>query len=337
MLNEERMDRAQYIRCRSKPRGQTKKHKKNLEVFLTQVLHPFLDVLDLGAIQSMGLLNTYLRRKVKAYLETRFHNTIRPWIRRPLHFRVLMRRTAMVIGGSVPISMILRESWSPNDLNLYIPRWHMNKVMGHLTEREGYTVESYLLADTAGAPLDTSAARSFASFIKTSDNGVARISVTESRDLHAFSPIFQSNSTWAYNWITADAVTVAYPTLTLEKIGLTRCRKPLLGQEPTLKWRGRYRNERGFTPINQWEYRERCGQPCGGTCSARIRSTEDTLCLAMTFGEMGQRDFYNRRVWAIAGFSDINPCSNVECPFFSLSPQDMERRSGQIARCGSYS
>lgn len=321
--------------------GTTDHHGNAATLFFTRLLSPFLDYLDIGTVQLVGAVNRHLRYEVKRYIESRYHRTIRPWIKNPRAFRNEMRYSGSLIAGSVVIDMILREPWAPDDLNIYVPRHQAARLVSYLMHQEGYEADTFLRAEQSGIPsheLSNSSVHSVTRLIKRSNNEtIARIDITEAKDNYAFSPVLQSTSTWAYNWMTADGLTIAYPTLTLKKFGVSRKRHPLPGQRPTTQWKQKYVDARGFTSVTQRQWRG--DRPCGSTCRAKIRSTEDSSCLTILFGSNGDRSAYPLRVWAIKGLGSTLACqcSNIRCPFYRLTPWDVNAQSTQIFWNGSYS
>lgn len=324
-----------YTARRPKIRGYTRRHKANLESFLVNLLHDFLDQAGMDVVQLIGSLNRYLRAEVKTYLLRRYNNTIRPWIDDAASFRDHLRRSSSIIGGSVALDMALCETWTPKNMDIYTPRGNEYVIVTYLILYEGYDVDTYVSAPGPAAQHHESAILSISTLYKTNYNKDSmQINVIESTDPYAFSPLFQSSSTLGISWMTADAITIGYPTLTMYGLGMYRKRHNLWGQANTSDWKTKCLS-RGFKSISRSDWRG--PRSCGPVCRSKMRSTEDTLCLTLYFGKMIHRDHYQRRIWAIRGFRGGIACCNAHCPFYRLTAWDVNSQSGQIYFDGSYS
>lgn len=314
------------------------RHRANLESFLVNLLHDFLDTTDLDVVMLVSRLNRYLRQQVKTYLIRRYHVTIQPWIRDPLAFRTAMRKASAIIGGSVALKMILTEKWSAKNLNIYVPKDRTNDLIAYLIQHEGYEVSHFYTSEAILQPPSEVmgyAGRSFTRLYRADpSNQWVEIEIIESKDMFALSPIFQSNSTWGFNWLTADSVTSAYPILTMDRCGISRWRYKPLGQPAIYRWFLSYMRDRKFRDIAPSDWR--IFRACGSECVSRTRSTSDQHCLTTFFGKERHRESYHIRAWAFIYSKNNLKCENSFCPNYQRSPWEARPQNFQLFWQASY-
>ncbi|KAI6141934.1 hypothetical protein BKA82DRAFT_3925531, partial [Pisolithus tinctorius] len=120
-----------------------------------------------------------------------------------------------VVSGSCALHMLLpanETSWVPADLDIYVSCCHM-ACLAHLLG-SGYLIVHQRAVDAG--PYGSSSICSVISFA----NGQRSIDVIVSSTVAAVPPIFEFHSTAVMNFIAADHIYCAYPTLTLHKMSL---------------------------------------------------------------------------------------------------------------------
>lgn len=289
-----------------------------------------LDYFDLQELLRLSQVSHLFRDRVKSRLLTRFVRTLRRWVDGPTELRDVLRNTGSVVSGSTALAYALddndKEDWESNDLDIYTPVGEpCQDVLRHLTEQEGFELQPRPNADVPGAPppevdppidvlenYEGSAAfsrlRNVYKLSKDRDGKKVCIDVIEARGTSAIIPIFRFHSSLVMNYISADALFMAYPTLTLSGEFIVN-QKLNRFQLKSREWLDKYEG-RGF---KQWRVKQ--GKPCGSACYPLMRSTRDVACLQFTFGQEG--GVFDEAQWTMS-LEDFpmreGSCGNWCCP-----------------------
>lgn len=255
------------------------------ERILRLLLDEILDHVDLIVIQCMTQLSYALRVAVLGYLRRRINVALRPWITRPTEFRRALRETESLISGSVVLSIALRDPWFPNDLNIYSPLGESKDLLvAFLVHAEHYVINQVFAPNEKQYSLAPRNAHTITILHKLNYESPLHptiIKVVESPTLKATTPILQSTTTWAMNWLSSDGIGIAYPRMTFKHIGLRRTARHTVPDPQTIKdWNKKY-TDRAFRVLTRtkWSWD---GSPC---CGPGRRETNDPGCLSLTFGD----------------------------------------------------
>ncbi|KAI9059283.1 hypothetical protein FKP32DRAFT_1580279 [Trametes sanguinea] len=178
------------------------------------------DQLSLHTLQRLSSSCALLDGQIASYFGGRLSQRLEHFVRRPDHFVREMESTSAVISGSFALSIIFREDWMPEDLDVYVPdhSWfHMVAYLVHVeqytfTLRSPSTYDSY--AGVYAADASYSNIRSVARLYRSDGR---RIDVIQSPTGSALDPIAHFWMTAVMNYLTPRSFCVAYPSLTSAK------------------------------------------------------------------------------------------------------------------------
>lgn len=276
----------------------------------------------------MGQLSVTTRSRVAYYLIGRFHDTVRPWINHPGKFRKLLRQANSVLSGSIVLQYAMCLSWPSNNMDIYTPpgtpKW---VVFQYLTVKERYTMDA-LWTDHRGPPHYFSEYRddvlSVLQLTRTSVTPSKTITqvvkIVETTDPDPLNSLVSFNATWAMNWLSADAVGMAYPSDTLARRGTYCCIGTPEFTEAERKWLTSYRLRR-FSQLTRHDLINRA---CGAFCPALRRFVGDNKCLKLTFGYPNKCFISADPAWWFHGGCGCEmPCWDYQCPRWGLTGDDM--------------
>ena len=121
-----------------------------------------------------------------------------------------------VISGSAALHLLLPAAdtnWTLSDIDIYVPRRKYRKLETWISQK-GFCI--FYVGDWDASPYSYSEVDSRLTFA----NGRHAINVIASKMEAAFAPIFQSHSTVAMNFVSADQIFCAYPQLTLSYLSM---------------------------------------------------------------------------------------------------------------------
>lgn len=267
------------------------------------------------------------RRAVLEHLEHRLRLILARFVSKVEDFRMRMRSSRSIISGSSVFLFLnpdVAESWPypPRNLDIYTPvSEHVPMVM-HLATIEQYTVIEYRVLNS-----DYLGRRGIRVITKLS-KGDQFIDVVASATESAIFPMFFFHSTLVMNFLTADSIFCAYPSLTLGGRGLIQSRH-LVGPHrtdlcPTQKPSIIKCLLRGFI-LEYFPYQSSHRNPEGlhqcrssPICPHTVRNVADRGCLRMNFAipSLLGDSFFNGwdRHWDIAWRLGGRSCSGVNGP-----------------------
>lgn len=219
------------------------------------VVEPILDQTSLAAVHALMHTNLFWYHECRYYIRRMQTHLLRQYIANHDQFREIMRRTSSILTGSEILNFALHATEIPiiqaQDLNIYTTPLHFGSLIRYLRHVEGYYISPVPMLQGDWFSED--------SFLDDADFGIGyskdlvhtgrrkRIVVTCSPRLSATFSIAHAPSTLEMNYMTADRLVLAYPTLTLEGIGVL---SPIFGENHR---RDAYRRrviQRGLTLVS---------------------------------------------------------------------------------------
>ncbi|EIW52161.1 uncharacterized protein TRAVEDRAFT_53589 [Trametes versicolor FP-101664 SS1] len=143
-------------------------------------------------------IGSYMSRKLEAHLRRFVSNTH--------DFLHELEITCSVVSGSTALAVIFRLSWTPNDLDVYVPRdlfWH---VIAYLVNVENYTVSFLDISDYVSKKIHNVG--------RLSREGGQIIDVIQSESNSPLLPLTTFWNTALMNYVTPNSFCVSYPHLT---------------------------------------------------------------------------------------------------------------------------
>ncbi|KAH7918547.1 hypothetical protein BV22DRAFT_982838, partial [Leucogyrophana mollusca] len=124
-------------------------------------------------------------------------------------FNDILSATHSVVSGSIALRLLFPPTtidWPTTDMDIYVPK-HTSHIVIDYFHKEGYTSVSH------GCTTSTYARTSILK-VYTLLKGYRTIDIVVSKTGCALKPIFQFHTTGVMNFVTADTILCAYPTLT---------------------------------------------------------------------------------------------------------------------------
>ncbi|KAG6371570.1 hypothetical protein JVT61DRAFT_9277 [Boletus reticuloceps] len=206
----------------------------------------------------------------------RLVRSVQPFGLDPNDFAQILHTHRAVVSGSFALFVFDRSGgWTPEDMDVYVPRGRMGQVI-NLLRALGYIPIRAVSKANSYHPYDQPIRR-----VTTLTNGVRSIDVVESSTRSSLSPIFQFHTTAVMNYISLNGFFCAYPTLTSQRRALVNHVR-LNDNSPTDKLVTCYSKYicRGFelrTSSIVWDEREGRKHRCQHSfdCPHRIRTPFD--------------------------------------------------------------
>lgn len=256
--------------------------------------------------------------RIQSHIRRRFKHCVSPFIDDSHRFREKLRECSAAIGGSVAMNMIMPASSSSRVMAVHV-QLGSHGLESYLMAHEGYKPFRFDPAlggnPWTSGPHPWSAAPSPIRSVTTlqrpsdaeEDEFPRTINIVMSNDQSPLTPFFNTNATSTMNWVTADSVNIAYPRMTLNKIGIMCSSEGGVGTSRP-SWMGS-----DFTLIHHMDQRDE-EKRCGEFCVARFRSTMDswTLRLAFNGGLMKLKENVRPRQWLLRGRA-LEGCENPRC------------------------
>ncbi|KZS90824.1 hypothetical protein SISNIDRAFT_468328 [Sistotremastrum niveocremeum HHB9708] len=184
-------------------------HQLRFELIETGALFEPLPFRELMILSSFSPV---LKQSIQVFLLRRFRQTFEALIPQFEAFRVFWRTQNILLSGSAVLHFITQDtSWSPHDLDFVVGRNCVEPLLLQLQLR-GY-VRHILEMDIKGSSHKPT---------KIPGQPPSQIDVVESTMRDPLQTIMFFHSTQVMNFITADSLTILYPDLTLEHVGIAR-------------------------------------------------------------------------------------------------------------------
>ncbi|KAG9310597.1 hypothetical protein JVU11DRAFT_9160 [Chiua virens] len=138
-------------------------------------------------------------------------------------FRAFLRKTASVISGSFAFAFIFGDCetrWVPRDMDLYVCHTQLITVLDFMFS-QGFRVH-------ATHRHDHDYSNNAIDQIVRISNGTVDLDVVSSRSDSSIAPLFQFHSSLVMNYLSADTVFSAYPSLIARNVGFSN---PMVEQE----------------------------------------------------------------------------------------------------------
>ena len=180
-----------------------------------EILESLLDFCDLPTIVTFSHASQRFAEIGRWYLRLRLHSLSSRFFVSGEELSFILGACDSVVSGSTALHIMLPKastSWSPSDLDVYIPLRRKFQLT-RLLEKNGYHIEN------EGNNIHSTYSSSDIFSVMTFANKHNKIDVVISTSLCAVSPIFDFHSTVIMNFISADSIFSAYPSLTFQ--GLT--------------------------------------------------------------------------------------------------------------------
>ncbi|OBZ77426.1 hypothetical protein A0H81_02762 [Grifola frondosa] len=178
------------------------------------ILFQIMDELNLSDLVALRRMSSRSDELVSAYLDHKFHKLLATFFADVPTARGLMRNTNAVISGSSALAYVLPAniSWSPSDLDLYVPNVEFNHVVAYLEVFEDYTdVTQHGLHNHYSAAVLQ---------VTRLEKGGRTIDVIKSASNSALLPLPFFWMTAVINYLSADYAYVGHPELTFQNYAL---------------------------------------------------------------------------------------------------------------------
>ncbi|KAI9067078.1 hypothetical protein FKP32DRAFT_1531238, partial [Trametes sanguinea] len=136
--------------------------------------------------------------------------SLRTHVQDPVALRSVLRLLHAVISGSFALAFLTTNcgpSFSPRDLDIYVPRGYARRMANYLSTHEGYSRLLYQTQRYGDNPAMHS--------IHYLGNGQQRVDIIESSNHSALSPLPNFWASHVINYLSADSYCISYPTFTL--------------------------------------------------------------------------------------------------------------------------
>ncbi|KZS89911.1 hypothetical protein SISNIDRAFT_488774 [Sistotremastrum niveocremeum HHB9708] len=193
-------------------------------LYSTDVLFQFLPFRELMILSSFSI---NLKHRIQIFLLTRFRTTFNNFIGDFDNFRTFWRTQNILLSGSAVLHFISQDTnWYPHDLDFIVGRGNSDPLLEQLRVR-GFTAYRKLFNK---GPFF--AATQY--LLSHNIYAVHRLTHTDAGHVPQTFDIIEStlsdpietliffHSTQVMNFMTADALTILYPDLTLEHMGIVR-------------------------------------------------------------------------------------------------------------------
>ena len=181
-----------------------------------EVLESILDLCDLPTIVALSRMSHWFVEIGKWYLHLRLSSLSSRFFNNGDELSFILRACDGVVSGSTALHIMLPKAttmWSPSDLDIYIPLCCEFQIT-HLLEKKGYHIHN---EDSKDHPTYSS---SGIFSVVTFTNKHNKIDVVISTLPCGASPIFNFHSTAIMNFISADSIFCAYPSLTFQGLSM---------------------------------------------------------------------------------------------------------------------
>ncbi|KAI0066972.1 hypothetical protein BV25DRAFT_1787318, partial [Artomyces pyxidatus] len=252
------------------------------------VLLYILSFLPLRDLESAAAVDKRWRILVKGMVRREVTSTVSRYLPHPLDFRALMRTTHCVLSGSVVLNCVLRGSgltnWRPDDLDVCCPIAMAPRVMKHLTTIQGYHC-AHINSPFHDPLLEPGYDAGIASLVILERNNGKQLNLIVSIDNTATTPLTHTWGTLVNNFLTADAICIAYPRMTLDGIACINPHRPDLPRH--VHSANKYR-VRGFS-VENFNNNDVVHSPLRKShfCPHEWRTHFDAGCFTFRFGNVG--------------------------------------------------
>lgn len=170
-----------------------------------------MDHSSLPDLEILGATNSILRSLVRQHILQRTTNLFRSFELDPLVMLDVLNHTRSVVSGSAALAVINPWSFTPNDIDIYVPRTHDALLIELMSTRFGYNVASISNVYPSFSSIST---------IYNLTNGAHSVQIMVTESANPLAALFRFHSTVVMNFISAHGVYSAYPILTSQRRGL---------------------------------------------------------------------------------------------------------------------
>ncbi|KAH6871669.1 hypothetical protein BKA70DRAFT_1450899 [Coprinopsis sp. MPI-PUGE-AT-0042] len=209
----------------------------------------------------------------------------------PLSFLAALKEWNGVVGGAVPLCILVASQRMVRDLSVYVPRGALDAFTAYMMDQNTFTILFTRDHAYKGSAMDNIPGVHRVRYMVQRKLGFI-LSIAESQSTSSIVPIVLSQSTAAMNYFTSDTFTSVYPLITYRRIAIANVLdfKPGRALPPLLKAYA----DRGFSIVgsaSDVDGPHRCMEHVH--CNRNFRDIEDKGVLSMSFGE-GPFDFADR-------------------------------------------
>lgn len=190
----------------------------------SNALFEFLPLRELLIIAGFSPL---LKHYVQLFVLRRFHDTFGRQLGDFEDFCAFWRTQKFYLTGSSVLHFITQdEGWMPKDLDFVVGRNHVEPLLAQLKQRGFHPYETEIDASGSSHSVQYVLNRDIHAIYRLAKSdrklGMILIDVVESTLADPLSTICYFHSTQVMNFMTADSLTMLYPDLTMEHIGVIR-------------------------------------------------------------------------------------------------------------------
>lgn len=241
-----------------------------------------LRIMEYSSVPDLRLFAStckFYYRLVQHHLPRRADEMFRAFDLNPSLMCDTLQQTQSVVSGSCALLVILPWSFTPNDMDIYVPSVHAPRLLHLLSTRFGYVLDD----DSTDYPGTVGMIA-----VYTLSNGHRFIQVISTISENPLKSLYKFHSTIVMNFVSARGICCAYPRLTSQRRGLKNRYAITSSPQPSvliLACFDKYQR-RGFdlaVNLSRWpEYR---GHVCGvcGSCPYTDRCLADKHELFIPF------------------------------------------------------
>ena len=266
---------------------------------------------------------------VQAEVVARLHQALQPFFNNPALARDAFRSNGALISGSWALHFLLQHSnmtatsWAPGDMDIYCSFIHTN-AMQEFLKTEGYILR---LPHNPAAYYRSQFVITIHRYQRPSGPSIDLITVSAPYPITA---ILSFWGTHLMNWIAADEVVCAYPTLTLSNIG---CLSLDLDDHKDVEGLVDKYLKRGFhiSPLPL-----QLPSMANHFCSHVLRTTEDAACMSISIASNQASNIMGGDVisWVLGG-KKCSVCGAQVDASVKMPSNNSEVKGGESLTCST--
>lgn len=241
--------------------------------------------LDPISLHSFSATNRFHRRLFLHHNVSSIHSLLRYFVLDPSALLSLLHSTNSIISGSTATLAFLPHSFTPNDLDIYVPAKFLDTFVSSLRVKFGYKKSRPVAAVTGHIEKDYSSLARIERILWFK-RGEKTINVMAVNGHNAVVPVFSFHSTIVMNFISAYGFYCAYPSLTLSSRSIINTKGTL--PRPAKRAIKKYK-ERGIKSaysLSTWRRFNQHNCMKSSICPQSIRSLYDNGGLFRSFSDI---------------------------------------------------
>lgn len=177
----------------------------------TELQVQILEHSSLPDLDMLGATNSFYRALVHQHVLQRVSKLFSFFEIDPIPMLNILSRTRSVVSGSAALVVLNPWSFTPNDIDIYVPPTNSALLVHLLKTNFGYVSDKVAYGYPAFSGITA---------IHTLKKGIHSVQVMVTSSDNPVDAIFHFHSTLVMNFVSADVVYSAYPTLTSQRRGL---------------------------------------------------------------------------------------------------------------------